>query len=303
MSAPARLLPAGSAARPGSWRGPRLHRRLRGAALSTLLYVVLAIFFIPTLWIVLTSLRPNVEINASPPVWIPRSLTLDSFHALFSPGLSNASVPFTSYLTNSVVVALCSTVVALAMGTLAGYAFSRFRFRGDSLLFLGLMLARGVPGVALGLPLFVLFAHMGLIDRVWGLIIAYTALNVPFTTWLMDGFFRDVPDELDDAARVDGCSRWQTFWHIDLPLAAAGMAASGIFAFLTSWNEFQLASLLTSTTAAKTFPVGLFDFTSEFTVDWRGMCAMSVVMLIPAVVFVVVVQRNLIRGLTSGAVK
>ena len=114
---------------------------------------------------------------------------------------------------------------------------------------------------------------------------------------------RDVPDELDDAARVDGCSRWQTFWHVDLPLAAAGMAASGIFAFLTSWNEFQLASLLTSTTAAKTFPVGLFDFTSEFTVDWRGMCAMSVVMLIPVVIFVVVVQRNLIRGLTSGAVK
>jgi len=114
---------------------------------------------------------------------------------------------------------------------------------------------------------------------------------------------RQAGAELHDAGRVDGCSRWQTFWHIDLPLAAAGMAASGIFAFLTSWNEFQLASLLTSTTAAKTFPVGLFDFTSEFTVDWRGMCAMSVVMLIPAVVVVVVVQRNLIRGLTSGAVK
>jgi len=156
MAAPARSLPTGSPARPHAWRGPRWRRRLTGAALSTLLYVVLAIFFIPTLWIVLTSLRPNVEINASPPVWIPHSLTLDSFRALFSPGLNNESVPFTSYLTNSVVVALVSTGAALTTGTLAGYAFSRFRFRGDTLLFLGLMLARGVPGVALGLPLFVI---------------------------------------------------------------------------------------------------------------------------------------------------
>ena len=299
IAQPGRARPRQTTAR----NSQRLRRRLTGLGLSALFYIVLFIFFVPLLWIVLTSVRPNVEINAAPPVWIPHTLTLDSFQSLFSPGLSNESVPFSSYLVNSLVVALGSTAIALTLGTLAGYSFSRFRFRGQSTIFLGLMLARGVPGVALGLPLFVIFAHLGLIDTRWGLIIAYVALNIPFTAWLMDGFFRDVPAELDDAARVDGCSRWGTLWHIDLPLASAGVAASAIFAFLTSWNEFQLASLLTSTTASKTFPVGLFDFTAEFTVDWRGMCAMSVVMLVPALLFVAFTQRNLIRGLGSGAVK
>jgi multiple sugar transport system permease protein len=126
---------------------------------------------------------------------------------------------------------------------------------------------------------------------------------VPFTAWLMAGFIGEIPESLNDAALIDGCSKWTAFLRVELPLVGPGLAASGIFAFLTSWNEFAVASVISRTTAAKTFPVGLFDFTGEFVSDWRGMCAMSVLMLIPAVIFVIVVQRQLLRGLTLGAVK
>jgi len=284
-------------------------RKLKNILLDLLLYVILALFFVPVLWIILTAMRPNVEINARPPVWIPRTLDFNSFLALM--GVTSRaeefgfghSVPFANYARNSSLAALVSTAVALTIGTLAGFAFSRFRFRGRDGVFLSFMLARSVPGIALGLPLFVLFSRLGLADTVVGLIIAYAALNVPFTAWLMDGFFREIPEELDDAALIDGCSRWTAFLRVDLPLALPGVAASGIFAFLTAWNEFAVASVISRTTASKTFPVGLFDFTGEFVSDWRGMCAMSVIMLIPAVVFVILVQRNLMRGLTLGAVK
>jgi multiple sugar transport system permease protein len=204
---------------------------------------------------------------------------------------------------NSIRVALLSTIFSVALGTMAGYAFSRFKFRWSSSVFLLMMLSRSVPGVALGLPLFLLMRNYGLIDTVQGLAFVYVAFNIPFTAWLMDGFFRQIPRELDEAAYIDGCSHWAAFWRIDLPLALPGMAAASIFAFLASWNEYQIASILTKTPAAKTFPVGLFDFTTQFTVDWRGMAAMSVLMMIPAIIFVFLTQRSMIQGLTFGAIK
>ena len=119
----------------------------------------------------------------------------------------------------------------------------------------------------------------------------------------MDGFFRQIPKELDELAYIDGCGNWSAFWRIDLPLALPGVAAARIFAFLASWNAYQIASLLTKTPKAKTFPVGLYHFTSQFTVDWRGMIAMSVLMIIPEIIFVILIQRRLTEGLTFGALK
>ncbi len=208
-----------------------------------------------------------------------------------------------SYLTNSLTVALLATALSVPIGTAAGYAFSRFDFVGSRMLLLLLLLTRAVPGVALSLPLFLLMRNIGLIDTVSGLAFVYMALNIPFTAWLMDGFFRRIPRELDDAAYVDGASHWQTFWKIDLPLALPGLGAAAVFAFLAAWNEYQVASVLTKTPASKTFPVGLADFTTQFTVDWRGMAAMSVLMMIPAILFVLAMQRSLTKGLTFGAVK
>jgi multiple sugar transport system permease protein len=265
---------------------------------------ILLIFALPAIWIIFTAFRPGNEVNVTPPVWIPQKITLDAFASLIglNPEIA-AGIPVGNYFWNSLRVAILSTVFSVSIGTMAGYAFSRFRFRGHTLAFLMIMLSRAVPGVALGLPLFLLMRRFGLVDTVHGLALVYVAINIPFTAWLMDGFFRQIPKELDEAAYIDGCSHWAAFWRIDLPLALPGMAAASIFAFLAAWNEYQVASLVTNTPAAKTFPVGLFDFTSQFTVDWRGMAAMSVLMIIPAIIFVILTQRRLTEGLTFGAVK
>ena len=284
---------------------PTITKRQRKDAFYTITAaIVLLIWALPAIWIIFTAFRPGNEINVTPPVWIPQKLTLDAFLSLFgfNPDIA-AGVPVWNYMWNSTRVAVLTTVFSVGLGTMAGYAFSRFKFRWSSTIFLLIMLSRSVPGIALSLPLFLLMRNYGLIDTVQGLAIVYVAINIPFTAWLMDGFFRQIPQELDEAAYIDGCSHWSAFWRIDLPLALPGMAAASIFAFLASWNEYQIASVITKTPAAKTFPVGLYDFTSQFTVDWRGMAAMSVLMMVPAVIFVILTQRSMVKGLTFGAIK
>lgn len=280
----------------------RMNKMLTRWALNFTLFIAMAIICLPGLWIVLNSLRPTVEIMAKPPVWIPRELNFDAYRAMFS-GIGQGGIPVISYFRNSLIISITSTVIALAIGMSGGYAFARYRFRAKSSWFLGLMLTRAVPGVALSLPLFYVYARVGIIDTHFGLILAYVALNVPFTIWLIDGFFRQVPRDLAEAAQIDGCTRWQAFWQVEFPLARPGIASAGIFAFLTSWNEFALASQLTRSTASKTLPVGLLDYTAEFTIDWRGMCALAVIMIVPALLLTFAVQKHLVSGLTSGAVK
>jgi len=279
-----------------------LKKRLLAVAHAVGLAIALLTICLPGLWIVLSSLRPTVEIMAKPPVWMPQELSFDAYIAMFS-GIGRGGIPVIEYFRNSLIISITSTVVAIAVGMAGGYAFARFRFRGKSGAFLGLMLTRTVPGIALSLPLFFVYARLGIIDTHFGLILAYVALNVPFTVWLIDGFFRQVPRDLAEAAQIDGCTPWQAFWQVEFPLAGPGIASAAIFAFLTSWNEFALASQLTRSTNSKTLPVGLLDYTSEFTIDWRGMCALAVVMIVPALTLTFIVQKHLVSGLTSGAVK
>jgi multiple sugar transport system permease protein len=264
---------------------------------------VLVVILLPGLWIMLTAFRPNVEVMARPPVWVP-TLTLANFAAMF--GLRpdvGLGLPVGHYVRNSLVVSVTSTALALLIGTAGGYAFARYRFRAKGALFIGFMLSRTIPGVALSLPLFILWSRLGLIDTMPGLILVYLALNIPFTIWLTDGFFRQIPVELAQAARIDGASGWQAFWAVEFPLARPGLASAAIFAFLTSWNEYALASQLTRSVASKTLPVGLMDYTSQFTIDWVGMCALALIIIVPAFVLTFVLQRHLIAGLTFGGVK
>jgi multiple sugar transport system permease protein len=280
----------------------RFKTRIGAALRHITLFVAMSIICIPGLWIVLNSFRPTVAIMAQPPVWVPRGLNLDNYRAMFG-GAGEGGVPVVQYFTNSLIISVTSTVIAILIGMAGGYAFARYRFRGKSAIFIGLLLTRAVPGVALSLPLFIVMAKTGLIDTHVGLIMVYVAMNVPFTIWLIDGFFRQVPPDLAEAAEIDGCTRWQAFWKVEFPVAKSGVASAGIFAFLTSWNEYALASQLTRSTFSKTMPVGLRDFTSEFTINWGGMCALAVLMIIPALILTFLVQKHLIAGLTFGGVK
>jgi len=280
----------------------RRRRRLTSVLHAIALFLAMLVICLPGAWIILNSLRPTVEIMAKPPVWIPHELSLSAYDSMFG-AVGQGGVPVVSYFRNSVIVSVTSTIIALAIGLSGGYAFARYRFPFKSAFFLGLMLTRTVPGIALSLPLFILFARAGIIDTHFGLILAYVALNVPFTIWLIDGFFRQVPRDLAEAAQIDGCTAWQAFWRVEFPLAGPGIASAGIFAFLTSWNEFALASQLTRSVNSKTLPVGLLDYTAEFTIDWRGMCALAVVMVAPALALTFIIQKRLVSGLTFGAVK
>ncbi|WP_270728234.1 carbohydrate ABC transporter permease [Shimia sp. Alg240-R146] len=279
----------------------RNRRRLLKTAHFIGLFLTMLVICVPGLWIVLNSFRPTVEIMAKPPVWVP-SFTLDHYRAMFA-GAGEGGVPVFSYFRNSLIVSVTSTFIAILIGMSGGYAFARYRFWGKNSYFVGLMLFRAVPGVALSLPLFIVFAKVGIIDTHFGLILAYVAMNVPFTIWLTDGFFRQIPKELHEAAEIDGCTRWQAFWKVEFPVARSGVASAGIFAFLTSWNEFALASQLTRSVGSKTMPVGLLDFTAEFTINWGGMCALAVLMIVPALILTFIVQKHLIAGLTFGGVK
>ncbi|WP_167648324.1 carbohydrate ABC transporter permease [Mameliella alba] len=266
------------------------------------LFLAMMVLCVPGLWVVLNSFRPTVEIMAKPPVWIPNELNLDHYRAMFG-GVGEGGVPVLTYFRNSLIISVTSTVIALLVGMSGGYAFARFRFKGKAWIFVGLMCTRAVPGVALSLPLFIIFARVGIIDTHFGMILTYVAMNVPFTIWLIDGFFRQIPPSLAEAAQIDGCTRWQAFWQVEFPVAKAGIASAGIFAFLTSWNEYALASQLTRSVTSKTMPVGLLDFQAEFTLNWGGMCALAVLMIIPALILTFLVQKHLIAGLTFGGVK
>ncbi|KNG92684.1 carbohydrate ABC transporter permease [Pseudaestuariivita atlantica] len=266
-------------------------------------FVIMLIICLPGLWIILSAFRTNGEILTKPAIWIPQNLTLDNFRAIFGYGENVVGIPVASYFRNSLVISVTSTFVAVLIGMTGGYAFARYTFPGKAATFLWLMLSRTVPGIALSLPLFIIWSRMGIIDTQFGVILVYTAINVPFTIWLTEGFFRQVPRDLNEAAQIDGCTPWQAFWKIEFPLAKSGIASAGIFAFLTSWNEYALASQLTRSTDSKTLPVGLMDFTAQFTIDWAGMCAMAVIIIVPALILTFLVQKHLIAGLTFGGVK
>ncbi|AMM15644.1 maltose ABC transporter permease [Burkholderia sp. PAMC 28687] len=275
---------------------------MRKSAMWFGVFIVMAVICLPGLWVVLNAFRSNVAILSNQSPFAGSSYTLDNFKSMFGYG-QMASLPISQYFVNSVIISCVSTVAALAVGVLGGYAFARFDFKHKKVMFVTLMLTRAIPGIALSLPIFMLWAWTGLLDTRIGVILVYLAMNVPFTVWLIDGFFREVPIELSQAAQIDGCNRWQAFWRIELPLAKSGIASAGIFAFLTSWNEFALATQLCRSPDTKTLPVGLMDFTAQFSVDWAGMCAMAVIIIIPAIVLTFIVQKHLIAGLTLGGVK
>lgn len=254
---------------------------------------------VPVYWMLTISLKTEVDQFASPPRWFRFAPTLAHYYDAFS------TRSFGRYLITSAVVATLSTSCAMVLGTMAAYGLARFRLRGHlgSRLSLWILSTRMFPPIVTAVPLFLMMRDFRLINTIGSLVIVYTALNLPFVVWMMRGFFKELPRELEEAAMVDGDSRLGALVRVILPLAAPGLAATAVFCLIVSWNEFLLALVLTQTDAAMTLPVGIAGRVTQYEIQWGVMSAAGVVAMVPILVFALAVQQYLVRGLSLGAVK
>jgi len=261
-----------------------------------LLVVMLVWTLVPFYWMIATSLKKDKEIYGFEATLIPRQPTLSNYTRLFG------TTPFVKYLRNSTIIALGNTLASLLCACLGAYALARLRFPGRGLIARGLVVSYLVPPSLLFIPLFAVLATLSLIDTHQGLILTYLGFSVPFCTWLLMGYFRTVPLELEEAALVDGCSRWGVFWRVVIPVARGGLAATAVFTFVFAWNEFLFALVLTRS-AVTTFPVQVTHYFGGQSNFWSKIAAMSVLGTAPIFVAVTVLQRFLVRGISMGAVK
>jgi multiple sugar transport system permease protein len=257
----------------------------------------LGFVLLPFLWTLSTSLKPLPEISTYPPVWFSSGMSLSPYVDMFF------YLPFSIYTLNSLIVALGATFLTLFIGSLAGYAFSRFRFVGKRLLLLVFLLSQMLPGASVIIPLFQLVRDVGLYDTHVGLILIHSALLLPFVIWLLYGFFCAIPVEIEDAALIDGCSRLEALRRVILPLALPGIGATAMFAFLGSWNEFFFAYILTAGDSTRTIPVGIGLFVGEYIDVWNQMAAAAVLFSAPPLILFLFVRRTFIKGLAAGAIK
>jgi multiple sugar transport system permease protein len=249
----------------------------------------------PLYWVAVTSIKPPSDYLTVPPVWFPAEPTLVHYTAaLFSyRGLQG--------LTNSLIVAVATTVLSAVLGTPMAYSLARFNTGGQHLAF-WVLSQRFLPPVAIVLPLFLLYRSYGLYDTRFGLVLVYTVMTLPLSVWMMYAYFRQLPRELEEAALVDGCTRWQAFLKVALPLAVPGIAAAAVFAFIAVWTEFFFALNLTSRTAY-TLPTVFRAFLGFQGAQYGEASALAVTSLVPSIVLGMLVQRHLVRGLTLGAVQ
>lgn len=294
-----------SAARAPSAARTATRRRITRALRATLIYLTLSLAaflsVFPVLWIALMSIKRPVDAVALPPklIFAP---TLESYEAILVQGAVASSVNIRGYLINSLLIGFGSTLVTIVVSLFAAYALSRFRFRGSGLLGFAILATRMLPPIATIVPMLLIMNTLGLYDTHLGLGLAYLAVNAPFAVWMLRGFLDDVPKELEEAAAIDGCSRIQSLRLIVLPLIAPGLMAASVYSFLLAWNDFTLALVLTAR-EAKTLPLMVMSFFTAEGIAWGPMSAAVTIALAPPILFVLVMQRYLARGLTLGAVK
>jgi multiple sugar transport system permease protein len=273
-------------------------RRLSAALVYSALAVALVITLFPFWWMIDTSLKQPVDIFSGVALW-PQHLTFHNYYRLIH------EYNFGSYLTNSIVVVAASVFVSLVLGTLAAYGLARFRLRFgvDRLALYAVLLVRMLPGILLVVPLYIVLAKWGLLNTRLGLILIYSGLNTSFVVWMMQSFIEEIPQDIEEAAMVDGDSRLSALRRVVIPLAAPGLIATAIFAVIATYNDFIIALTLTSTPSAQTVPVGVSTLIGKIQIEWGPMAAAGVVGALPIVLFAIVVQRHFVRGLTLGAVK
>lgn len=274
-------------------REPRAITLLRHAVL--LVFVAISIY--PVLNVVSISLRPGNRLRSTDLAIIPADWTLASYVQLFT------EQPFLTWLGNSLVVSALVTLTGVALASTAGYAFSRFHFVGRQATMLAILTTQMFPATMLLLPLYILIARLGLVNTWLGLMVFYTATALPFCVWQMKGFYDTIPPALEEAARIDGCSRAGAFWHVVLPLAAPGLVITALFSFMTAWSEYIVAAQVMQDEKMFTLPLGIKSFQASLSSQWGLYAAASILVSLPVIVVFLALSRYLVNGLTLGSVK
>jgi len=252
---------------------------------------------LPLFWTFYVSLREEVSITRYPTMLTTKNLSFLAYTHIWR------DTNFPILIRNSLIVSSMTVLLSLLLGTTAGYALSRAKFKGRQGVLLSYLVIRLIPGVLLLVPIYIMMYKFHLLDTYFGLTFAYTTFTLPATIWLMKGFFDSLPPDLENAARVDGCSRLGAMWRISLPLVLPGLAATGTLTAITAWNDVLFAIMLTSSNKARTWPVGLREMIGEFQLPWQLLTATAIMSLLPVVIGFALVGRKMVAGITAGSLK
>ncbi len=276
-----------------------MKRRTRNAdaARWILILLSLALVMFPFYWMVNTSLKPASEIFLSPPTFVSSNWSLDAYVTVLT------ERPFARYFLNSLVVTLGTTLLSVTLAAFAAYGFTRFFPRGATPFVVFLLFTKMLPETLLIIPYFQLMASVGLLNSYLALILAYSSFALPFSVWMLIGFFRSIPRDIDEAAKIDGASYLQTFLLVILPLARPGLVAVALFTFLIAWNSYLWALVLTTDASMHVLSVGVANMVGEYRVQWNELMAAAVIAAVPVMLWFSLLERHLVNAITSGAVK
>lgn len=275
----------------------KTQKLLANIVVGILVLILLCIVGLPLLWMVVNSFKPGIELFTIPPKILPSDWSLEWYIAAFH----NEDV--IHYCLNSLKIASIVMAVDMVVGTLTAYSLTRFKFTGRKVILISVLASYCIPPIMLMLPLYRIMNALGLSGSHFGVIIGHLTVTLPFSVWLLLSFFKKLPKEIDEAALMDGANEWQTFMKIDLPLCIPGVISTGIMAFIMSWNEFLLSSVLTNKESLKTLTVGLSNYISSTHIDWGIIMALGTITTIPVIILFALVQKYFVEGMTAGAVK
>jgi multiple sugar transport system permease protein len=276
-----------------AWHAPR-RRTLRLMARYAAAIVVTVVFLFPVYWLFMIAFKTPEEIFHSPPVWYPARIQFANFAVLFKDGDAVT-------VGNSLFIAGCSTLISMFIGTLGAYSLARFKTGGENLA-VWIISQRMIPPIAIVFPLFLLYVWFGWVDTYYGMILLYTAFNLPYVIWMMRGYIEDVPIDLEQSALVDGCTRWQVLLRVVFPMVRTGLFATAVFTFVFAWNDFIFALVMTRS-AVTTYPVQVTHYFGAQSNFWAKIAAMSMLGTLPVLLAVAALQKYLVRGISLGAVK
>ncbi len=274
--------------------------RFKRVIVWAVLILLIAIFMFPFYWMVATALKTRIQIVNIPPLFF-FTPTLDNFRGVFFTS-SGLETNFKEFFKMSIIISALSTFFSVLFGSLAAYSVSRFKMKGKDDLMFFILSTRMLPAIATLVPLFLMYRALGLSDTVHGMVLLYTMFNLGFTTWMMKSFFDEIPIEYEEAALMDGYSRWEAFIKVVLPQSVTGLAASAVFCLIASWNEFVYGSILT-TRYARTVPPAVAVRVGHEGYEWGKIAATAFMYVLPVLIFTFLVRKSLLRGLTFGAIK